>query len=90
MDEVLKHPIFWSKDHVCTPEEIEENEYLQQIQAMKYDDDDTPDEQAEAYKKDGTFHLKAKLYHKACLAYSKAISVKPNKTLLVRTLCLIS
>ena len=44
---------------------------------------DTPDIQAEEFKKYGTFHFKHKLYKKAILAYSKAIAVKPtNKKLL--------
>ena len=48
---------------------------------------DSPDEQAEEFKKDGTFHFKHKLYKKAIIAYSKAIAVKPtDKKLLVSTL----
>ena len=47
---------------------------------------DSPDEQAEEFKKDGTFHFKHKLYKKAIIAYSKAIAVKPtDKKLLVST-----
>ena len=47
---------------------------------------DSPDEQAEEFKKDGTFHFKHKLYKKAIIAYSKAIAVKPtDQKLLVST-----
>ena len=59
-------------NHLYTQDEIDDNDFLQQMQAMKYNNDgDTLDEQAEAYKSDGTFHFKCKLYKKACLAYSK-------------------
>ena len=85
MEDFLKHPLIMDPNHVPTQEEIEENQFLQSIQAMKYSEDDTPDEQAQAHKEDGTFHFKAKLYKKACIGYSKAISINPpNKTLLVR------
>ena len=85
MEDFMKHPLIMDPNHVPTQEEIEENQFLQSIQAMKYSEDDTPDEQAQAHKEDGTFHFKAKLYKKACIGYSKAISINPpNKTLLVR------
>ena len=78
MDEFIKHPLFMDPNHIPTQQEIDENEFLLAAQAMKYSDTDSPDVQAEEYKKDGTFHFKCKLYKKAILAYSKAISVKPS------------
>jgi len=77
MDEFVNHPLFMKPDHIPTQEEIDNNEFLASIQAMKYSETDTPDIQAEEFKKDGTFHFKHKLYKKAILAYSKAITVKP-------------
>jgi len=78
MDEFIKHPLFMDPNHIPTQEEIDENEFLMAVQAMKYSDTDSPDVQAEEYKTDGTFHFKCKLYRKAILAYSKAIQVKPT------------
>ena len=72
MEEFENHPLFMDPNHLYTQDEIDDNEFLQQMQAMKYNNDgDTLDEKAEAYKSDGTFHFKCKLYKKACLAYSK-------------------
>jgi len=78
MEEFENHPLFMDPNHLYTQDEIDDNEFLQQMQAMKYNNDgDTLDEKAEAYKSDGTFHFKCKLYKKACLAYSKAITINP-------------
>ena len=84
MEDFIKHPLFMDPNHIPTQEEIDENEFLMAVQAMKYSDTDSPDVQAEEYKKDGTFHFKCKLYKKAILAYSAAINVKPtDKKILV-------
>jgi len=78
MDDFMNHPIFMDPNHIPTQEEIDQSDILSSLQAMKYCDLDSPDEQAEEFKKDGTFHFKHKLYKKAIIAYSKAIAVKPT------------
>ena len=36
MDEFVNHPLFMKPDHIPTQEEIDNNEFLASIQAMKY------------------------------------------------------
>lgn len=85
MEDFIKHPLFMDSSKIPTQEEIDDNEFMQAVQAMKYNEDDTLDDQANAYKLDGTFHFKAKLYRKACLAYTQAISINPpDKKLLAQ------
>lgn len=81
-DEILKtHPAFM-KDQP-TQEEIDNNPLLQGLQKLKYEDDDgTPDEKALAYKEDGNWHFKRKLYAKAVRAYTEGL----NKKCIDRTL----
>ena len=79
-----KHPLFMDPNKEFSQEEIDDNEFLQAMQAMKYDEDNPLDDQAQAFKDDGTFHFKIKQYKKACLGYSQAIALNPpDKTLLV-------
>ena len=86
MEEFENHPLFMDPNHLYTQDEIDDNEFLQQMQAMKYSDGDTLDEQAEAYKSDGTFHFKCKLYKKACVAYSKE-RLHQNKRRFLKNIC---
>ena len=36
MDDFMKHPLFMDPNHIPTQEEIDENEFLASMQAMKY------------------------------------------------------
>ena len=41
MDEFANHPLFMKPDHIPTQEEIDNNEFLASIQAMKYSETGT-------------------------------------------------
>ncbi|XP_039255539.2 tetratricopeptide repeat protein 4-like [Styela clava] len=79
------HPAFMDKDP--TPEMIENSPLLQGLQQLKYeDDDDTPETQALAYKEDGNWHFKKKLYAQAVRAYTVALRKQCSDNTLNSTL----
>ncbi|XP_072023818.1 tetratricopeptide repeat protein 4-like [Amphiura filiformis] len=73
-EEIEKIPIFMTKPP--TEEDIAASPDLQALQALKFAEDDTPEELASSHKDDGNAHFKRKLYKRAIMAYTEGLQQK--------------
>ncbi|XP_078573982.1 tetratricopeptide repeat protein 4-like [Branchiostoma floridae x Branchiostoma japonicum] len=77
-EEMKKHPAFCSE----APEDVDNAEKYPAwaaLQAIKYDENDTPEEKAIQYKDEGNHYFKLKLYKKATIAYTIGLQQKCEK-----------
>ncbi|KAI8510249.1 Tetratricopeptide repeat protein 4 [Branchiostoma belcheri] len=77
-EEMKKHPAFCSEP----PEDVDNAEKYPAwaaLQAIKYDEGDTPEEKALQFKDEGNHYFKMKLYKKATIAYTLGLQQKCEK-----------
>ncbi|XP_014661985.1 PREDICTED: tetratricopeptide repeat protein 4-like [Priapulus caudatus] len=75
-EEMENHPAFMTRQ---LNEDEELPSLVAALQALKYDEDDTPEEMALQYKDDGNVNFKAKKYKRAIDCYAEAIKQRcPN------------
>lgn len=86
IDHILNtHPAFMKS--TPSQEAIDDSPLLQGLQQLQYEDEDsTPEEKALAYKVDGNWHFKKKLYKQAVCAYTEGLTKKCSDTALNATL----
>uniref|UniRef100_A0A915IEV3 Cns1/TTC4 wheel domain-containing protein n=1 Tax=Romanomermis culicivorax TaxID=13658 RepID=A0A915IEV3_ROMCU len=80
--EIDSHPAFMSS----LPSEDGYSEAIEALQAMKYDEEDTSEERAAEFKRDGNVHFKSKDYNKAITAYTEGIKLSCNDAKLMAEL----
>ena len=71
-EEIKSIPLFQTKDHEITQEQIDKSPELQALQALKYECD-TPEESANALKDDGNNSFQKKKYKWAITAYTEVL-----------------
>ncbi|XP_043941433.1 tetratricopeptide repeat protein 4 [Protopterus annectens] len=73
-EEIEKIPMFMKK--VPTEIDPEKNPDLACLQAMIYDEDRPPEDQAKTYKDDGNYYFKEKKYKQAVASYTEGLKKK--------------